>query len=94
MSSTGRDEGLRRVSTLTRWAAGLGVAATGVIAGVVAHAVPGRAATPSAPAAPTATTPETAAPSTDDGSTPATVTPPTQPPMQPYNPPVVRSGAS
>jgi hypothetical protein len=92
-----RDEGLRRVSTITRCIAALGVAATGFLAAFVYRATPGRA---------TVTTPQ---PSPASSSAPGTSDPnavvpavPSDPGFQPpavapspvYQNPVVRSGAS
>lgn len=47
-----RDDGLRRVSSVTRWVAGSAIVLGGVLTAVVAKALPGKAsaAAPSAPA--------------------------------------------
>jgi hypothetical protein len=93
-STRARDEGLRRISTITRWVAAIGVTGTAVLAGFVYRVSPGRASTTSAPAsAPSVET------SPADGGTgsvdpnagfqaPAAVPAPVQ------QAPVVRSGAS
>jgi hypothetical protein len=91
-----RDEGLRRVSTITRGIAALGVVATGFLAAFVYRATPGR------------TTVSTPQPSPASSSDPATSDPnvvpaaPSDPgfqspavaPTPVYQNPVVRSGAS
>jgi len=52
MTSTARrDEGLRRISALTRWAAGGAIVLAGVLSAVVARALPGKASAAPAPAA-------------------------------------------
>lgn len=94
-STRARDEGLRRISTVTRWVAALGVTGTAVLAGFVYRVTPGRASasTPSAPAsAPSAgTSPATGGTNVDPNAgfqAPAAVPVPVQ------QVPVVRSGAS
>jgi hypothetical protein len=95
-STRARDDGLRRISTITRWVAAIGVTGTAVLAGFVYRVAPGRASTstPSAPAgAPSAGTSPTAGGTANVDpnagfQTPAAVPAPVQ------QAPVVRSGAS
>ena len=91
-----RDEGLRKVSTITRGIAVLGVAATGLLAAFVYRASPGRTTV--------STTQPGSAPAADPGTDPGAVAPtdpagpgfqaPTVAPTPAYQTPVVRSGAS
>jgi hypothetical protein len=83
-----RDEGLSRVSSITRWVAALGVAATGVLAAVVYKEAPGRSA--ASPSSVTSGGTSTSDPGTDDGGFQA----PQQAPAPVQQAPVVRSGAS
>ena len=90
-----RDEGLARVSSITRWVAALGVGGTAVLAGIVYKAAPGRSA--SAPAATggsgTVTSGGASAPAADPtagGGFQA----PDQAPVPVQQVPIVRSGAS
>ena len=84
-----RDEGLRRISTVTRWAAALGVAGTAVIAGVVYRATPGRASSPAPVSTPTVGV-DPNAPVAPTGGFQA----PTYVPVPVQQAPLVRSGGS
>ncbi len=100
MSSTHvRDDGIRRVSSITRWVAALGVAATGFFAAFVYRSAPGKSAvsTPSGGAA--ATNAGSAGTGADTGPAPADPNAggfqaPAVAPTPVYQVPVVRSGAS
>jgi hypothetical protein len=92
-----RDEGLRRVSTITRCVAAAGVAATAFLAAFVYRATPGRATVSttqpgSAPAA-NAGNSDPAAVAPSDPSSPGFQSPAVAP-TPAYQNPVVRSGAS
>jgi hypothetical protein len=96
-STNARDDGLRRISTITRWVAAVGVAGTALLAAVVYRATPGRATTtpPTSPAGTAATVPD---PNAGVGANAGgTGNPGFQAPTAPvpaYQPPVVRSGGS
>jgi hypothetical protein len=101
-SINGRDEGLRRVSTITRWVAALGVAGTGFLAAVVYRAAPGHS-TVSTSSAGATTAPGPPQPAADPNATvdPNATAPadpgfqaPTVAPVPVYQAPIVRSGAS
>jgi hypothetical protein len=81
-----RDEGLRRVSSITRWVAAAGVAGTAVLAGIVYKSTPGRASS-SASTGSSATV-------TDPGAGGDGFQTPSQTPVPVQQVPVVRSGAS
>lgn len=71
--SARRDDGLQRISTLTRWAAGGAIVLAGVFSAVVAKALPGRSSggsggTAQAPAAGTSAATAPANAGTGDGS--------------------------
>jgi hypothetical protein len=68
MRTTARDQGLRRVSSLTRWVAAAGVGVVGVFSGMVAKVYPGNSSTHAAAAA----TGSTSAASTSGSGTSAT----------------------
>jgi hypothetical protein len=73
---TDRDDGLRRVSRMTRWIAAGAVALIGGLSALVAHAIPGAGGTSASPPA--------------GGSPAPAATPSTTPetsPVQPTNPP-------
>ena len=72
-----RDDGLRRVSRLTRWCAAGAVALIGGISALVAQAIPGASGATSTPAPAGGST----APATTPSTTPATS------PVQPTSPP-------
>jgi hypothetical protein len=84
-----RDEGLSRVSSITRWVAALGVAGTAALAGFVYKAVPGRSSSASTPAqgGGTVSTPD---PNAGDNGFQA----PAQAPVPVQRVPIVRSGSS
>jgi hypothetical protein len=93
-----RDEGLRRVSTITRGVANLGVAGTGLLAAFVYGASPGHTTV-------STTTPPGATPSTDPGTSASSAAVPADPaspgfqapavaPTPTDQNPVVQSGAS
>jgi len=88
-----RDEGLRRIRSITRWVAATAVAGTAVLAGLVYEATPGRAtstaSTPGGTAGPTATTGAVPDPGAAGG-----FQPPDQAPVPVQQAPVVRSGSS
>ncbi len=90
---TDRDDGLRRVSRLTRWLAAGGVALLGVFSGLVASALPGTSGTASGSSQPTTpTTPNTSpSPSVTPQTSPAVPSDPsvTDPNLAPAPPPVV-----
>jgi hypothetical protein len=88
-----RDEGLERISTVTRWVAALGVAGTALIAGVVYRAAPGRASSPTSSPASTPATAPTADPNA--GVDPnAGFQAPVDAPVPVQQAPIVRSGGS
>jgi hypothetical protein len=89
-----RDEGLARVSSITRWVAALGVAGTAVLAGIVYKAAPGRAASaPATTGGGTVTSGGTGAPAAD-ATAGGGFQAPDQAPVQVQQVPIVRSGAS
>jgi hypothetical protein len=93
-STHARDDGIRRVSSITRWVAALGVAATGFFAAFVYRSAPGKS-TVSTPAAGAAS----ADAGSNTGSAPADPTAggfqaPAVAPTPVYQAPMVRSGAS
>ena len=81
-----RDDGLRRVSSITRWVAAAGVAGTAFLAGIVYKAAPGRAASTTAPTGSNATV-------TDPNSAGGGFQP-SQAPVPVQQVPIVRSGGS
>ena len=84
-----RDEGLARVSSITRWVAAMGVAGSAVLAGIVYKAAPGRSS--SAPATTAGSTSlSTSSPASDAGAFQA----PDQAPVPVQQVPIVRTGAS
>jgi hypothetical protein len=87
--SHARDEGLYRVSSITRWVAAAGVAATAFLAAVVYKDAPGRAAASTPAPSSGASTPAVTGPNAGGG-----FQAPAQAPVQVQQPPVVRSGAS
>jgi len=100
-----RDDGLRRVSRLTRWLAGGAIALLGALSAIVASALPGTSGTASSSLPPATATTPSSSPSTSaaqPSSPPATGAPSTTDPnLQPAPPPVVtrhpsvaRSGGS
>jgi hypothetical protein len=93
MGSATRDDGLRRLSSVTRWVAAGGIAVAGVLSGLVAHAQPGRASASTQPA--TVVPPSRGdEPSADDNQGFSELQPPAQNPASSNGPPVVVSGAS
>ncbi len=96
MSSTHvRDEGLRRVSSITRWVGALGVAGTALIAAVVYHATPGRASTSTASPTAQAGVPDpNATGSVDPNAATAGFQAPVDVPVPVQQAPIVRSGGS
>jgi hypothetical protein len=94
-STRARDDGLRRISTVTRWVAAIGVTGTAVLAGFVYRVAPGRASAPtSTPAsAPSAGT-SPAAGGTANVDPNAGFQAPAAVPVPVQQAPVVRSGAS
>jgi len=93
-----RDDGLRRVSRLTRWLAGGAVALLGALSAVVASALPGTSGTASSSQQPAVATIPTLPPGTSaaqPSSSPATNAPSTTDPnLQPAPPPVVSRHSS
>ena len=90
-----RDDGLRRVSRLTRWLAGGAVALLGALSAVVASALPGTSGTASSSQQPTVATAPSSTPSSSasqPSSPPATSAP--DPNLQPAPPPVVSRHSS
>ena len=92
--SQARDDGLFRVSSITRWVAALGVAATAALAGFVYKSAPGRStsATSSPSASPSSSGSSAGTP--DPGSDGGGFQAPEQAPVPVQQAPVVRSGAS
>ncbi|HEY6318128.1 MAG TPA: hypothetical protein VI462_09620 [Acidimicrobiia bacterium] len=90
---TDRDDGLRRVSRLTRWLAAGGVALLGIFSGLVASALPGTSGTASGSSQPTTPTTPNTSPSTSvtPQTSPAAPSDPsvTDPNLAPAPPPVV-----
>jgi hypothetical protein len=90
-----RDEGLRRVSSITRWVAATAVAGTAVLAAIVYKATPGRASsTPSTGGGATVTGPGANGPNVNDPNAGGGFQVPNQVPVPVQQPPLVRSGAS
>jgi hypothetical protein len=95
-----RDDGLRRVSRLTRWFAAGAVALIGGLSALVAQALPGASSTSSSPSPPSgasvpATTPATSP--VQPTSPPATSDPnfqPAPPPVVTHHPSVATSGGT
>ena len=84
-----RDEGLARVSSITRWVAATGVAGTAILAGIVYKAAPGRSSSRPATTAGSASL-STPSPASDGGGFQA----PDQAPVPVQQVPIVRTGAS
>ena len=84
-----RDEGLARVSSITRWVAATGVAGTAILAGIVYKAAPGRSSPRPATTAGRASL-STPSPASDGGGFQA----PDQAPVPVQQVPIVRTGAS
>lgn len=89
-----RDEGLRRLRSLTRGTVVAGLAALGVVSAAVAHAVPGRthqqASTSGSAQGGSASESGSAVPAPGDSS----LQPPAQAPAPAYSPPAAVSGGS
>jgi len=87
-----RDEGLARVSSITRWVAAVGVAGTALLAALVYKDAPGRSvsATTPTPAAGGGSSVSTPGPSQGSSGLQA----PIQAPAPVQQVPIVRSGAS
>ena len=87
-----RDDGLRRVSRLTRWFAAGAVALIGGLSAVLAQAIPGASGTTSTPAPPGGAPVPATTPSTSPATSPVQPTSPpatSDPTLQPAPPPVV-----
>jgi hypothetical protein len=90
-----RDEGLSRVSSITRWVAAAGVAGTAFLAAIVYKDAPGRAATSSTPpASGNGTAPSATDPTATDPGLGGGFQAPAQAPVPVQQAPIVRSGAS
>jgi hypothetical protein len=96
--TTDRDVGLRRVSSLTRWVVGGGIALVGLLSAMVSQALPGASGTTTSSPPPATASSPAAAPSSP---APNTAPSPSDTTLQPAPPPVVthqrsvaRSGGS
>ena len=91
-----RDEGLRRIGSLTAWVAAAAAAGTGFLAAAVYHATPGRATTTASSTSSNGTSavPSGAAGPTGSQAGDPGFQAPVQAPVPLQQVPVVRSGAS
>jgi hypothetical protein len=82
VDTTGRDQGLRRLSRITRWSVAGAVVVTGMVSAMVAHARPGHVKT------------TTAAPSPMTSTGSGFLQPPSQAPSRGFGGGIVTSGAT
>ncbi len=102
MGSAQRDDGLRRISTVTRWVAAGGIVVAGLLAAAVAKAAPGRSSpasssSPTSPSSPPPSAPgdqsQLQQPSVPDQGS-AGLSPPAEPPLHSRRGGSVSSGGS
>jgi len=96
-----RDEGLQRISSITRWVAAIGVTGTAFLAAAVYRATPGRSTSSSSQSGttvtPTGATPPggfAGDPNANPGGDPSGFQAPVQAPVPVQQVPIVRSGGS
>jgi hypothetical protein len=101
VSTKDRDDGLRRISTVTRWAAAGGIVLAGVLAAAVAKAAPGRSSGSNGPSSQSSLVPASSGnpsqvqqPSSPADQRSSDLSPPPEPPLYSRHAGRVSSGGS